>query len=60
MLFPVSSLLVIFTRARYVRRRFTGEIPPSAKVAMAKYMPLDQLIWYYDDAQDSLATEDGL
>eukprot|EP01047_Picozoa_sp_COSAG01_P084438 COSAG01_NODE_18123_length_1099_cov_1.274000_1_plen_49_part_10 len=26
---------------------------------MAKYMPLDQLIWYYDDAQDSLATEDG-
>ena len=43
----------------YVRRRFQGQMPDSAKVAMAKYMPLDQLVWYYDDAQDCLATEDG-
>lgn len=43
----------------YARRRFAGQIPDSAKVAMAKYMPIDQLIWYYDDAQDALATADG-
>lgn len=43
----------------YVRRRFAGRIPDSAKVAMARYMPLDQLIWFYDDASDSLATDDG-
>jgi hypothetical protein len=43
----------------YVRRRFAGQIPDTAKVAMAKYMPLDQLIWYYEDAQDELATADG-
>lgn len=43
----------------YARRRFAGQIPDSAKVAMAKYMPIDQLIWYFDDAQDALATADG-
>jgi len=43
----------------YARRRFAGQIPDSAKVAMAKYMPIDQLIWYYDDAQDALSTADG-
>jgi hypothetical protein len=43
----------------YARRRFAGRIPDSAKVAMAKYMPIDQLIWYYDDGQDALATADG-
>ena len=44
----------------FVRRRFENEgIPNSAKVAMARYMPLEQLVWYYDDGADPLATEDG-
>jgi hypothetical protein len=40
----------------FLRRRFpAGSLPDAAKLCLATYMPMDQLIWYYEDGTDSLA-----